>query len=78
MCSEFRERLEQLQLSGLKNRGQKTFAWEPGRGTAGPSTTLPRISYIAAPTTATYAAFRKESRIKLANAIKVDRKFGVA
>jgi hypothetical protein len=29
-----------------------------------------RISYIAAPRKATYAAFRKESRMKFANAIK--------
>jgi hypothetical protein len=37
-----------------------------------------RISYIAEPPKATYAAFRKESRTKLANATKLDRKPGGA
>jgi hypothetical protein len=35
-----------------------------------------RISYIAAPPKATYAAFRKESRMKFANANKLNRKSG--
>jgi hypothetical protein len=37
-----------------------------------------RISYIAVPHKATYAAFRKESSMKFANATKLDRKSGVA
>jgi hypothetical protein len=37
-----------------------------------------RISYIAVPPKPTYAAFRKESRTKFANATKLDRKSGVA
>ena len=37
-----------------------------------------RISYIAALTVATFAAFRKESRMKFANAANLDRKSGVA
>jgi hypothetical protein len=36
-----------------------------------------RISYLAVPSEATYAAFRKESRMKFANANKLDRKSGV-
>jgi hypothetical protein len=37
-----------------------------------------RISYCAAPTIAACAAFLKENRMKFANAIKLDRKSGVA
>jgi hypothetical protein len=37
-----------------------------------------RISYIAALTVATYAAFGKESRMKFANATNLNRKSGVA
>jgi hypothetical protein len=37
-----------------------------------------RISYIAVPPKVTYAAFRKESRTKFANATKLDRKSGGA
>jgi len=37
-----------------------------------------RISYIAALTVATFAAFSKESRMKFANAANLDRKSGVA
>jgi len=37
-----------------------------------------RISYISAQPNATYAAFRRESRMKLANATNLDRKSGVA
>jgi hypothetical protein len=37
-----------------------------------------RISYITASHDATYAAFRKESRMKFAHAAKLDRKSGVA
>ena len=37
-----------------------------------------RISYYAAPPTATCAAFRKESRMKFADAINLGRKSGVA
>jgi hypothetical protein len=36
--------------------------------------TEPRISYYAAPPMTAYAAFRKESRMKFANATKPDRK----
>ena len=35
-----------------------------------------RISYLAAPPKATFAAFRKESRMKFANATDLDRKSG--
>jgi hypothetical protein len=35
-----------------------------------------RISYIAVPPKARYAAFRKESRMKFVNATNLDRKFG--
>jgi hypothetical protein len=48
------------------------------RKTADLSTTLPRISYVAAPKTATYAALRKESRKNFINATKLDRKSGEA
>jgi hypothetical protein len=37
-----------------------------------------RISYIAEPPKATYAAFRKESRMKFANATSLNRKSGGA
>jgi hypothetical protein len=37
-----------------------------------------RISYIAEPPVATYAASRKGSRMKLANATNLNRKSGVA
>jgi hypothetical protein len=37
-----------------------------------------RISYIAATPKSTHAAFCKESRMKFANATKLDRKSGVA
>jgi hypothetical protein len=37
-----------------------------------------RISYISVPHEVTYAAFRKESRTKFANATKLDRKSGGA
>jgi hypothetical protein len=37
-----------------------------------------RISYIAVPSEAMYVAFRSESRMKFANATKLNRKFGVA
>jgi hypothetical protein len=37
-----------------------------------------RISYHAAFTAATSAAFRKESRMKFANATNLDRKYGGA
>ena len=37
-----------------------------------------RISYIAALTVATYAAFSKESRMRFANATNLNRKSGVA
>jgi hypothetical protein len=37
---------------------------------------LPRISYYAAPPMTTCAGFRKESRMKFANAIKLDRNPG--
>jgi len=37
-----------------------------------------RISYITAPHEVMYAAFRKDSRTKFANATKLDRKSGVA
>ena len=41
-----------------------------------PDRSVPRISYCAALTVASYAAFRKESRMKFANATKLDRKSG--
>jgi hypothetical protein len=37
-----------------------------------------RISYIAGTPKFTYAAFRKESRMKFANATNLNRKSGVA
>jgi len=38
--------------------------------------TEPRISYYAAPSTTTYAAFIEESRMKFADPTKLDRKSG--
>jgi hypothetical protein len=55
-----------LQPSGLSSRLSRR-AVEPERT---------QISYIAALSKATYAAFRKESRIKFANATKVHRNSG--
>jgi hypothetical protein len=50
----------------------------PEMETADPSTTLPPISCHAALDTAACAAFRKESRMKFANATNLNRKSGVA
>jgi hypothetical protein len=43
-----------------------------------PDRSVPGFPTSRDPTTATYAAFRKESRMKFANATKLDRKSGVA
>ncbi len=59
------------QLSGHQNlkKNQKSHNLRPERT---------RISYIAALTVTTCAAFSKESRMKSANATDLDRKSGAA
>jgi hypothetical protein len=64
-----------LQGNGPKS-GQTNDCQGPTELSSRPERT--RISYIAAPHAATYAASRKGSRKKFANATDLDRKFGVA
>jgi hypothetical protein len=54
------------------------LALNPADTTAGPSTTLPRISYFAAIARTTGAVSRKGNRMKMINATSLDRKSGGA
>jgi len=55
---------------------QTSVEWVAQKRTAGPSTTLTRISYFAMLATTTYAALLEESRTQYINATILDRKSG--